>query len=124
MFNAYIAKTSKRNPNIMLEDRREITEGEILFLIEWWLRRKLANSIRKEEVLLFDNDLRYTRGIDEEIAKVKQIQELGDCLWMIAGLARTYGYSLEEVAQKNLDKLSKRKQAGTIIGDGDGIYNR
>lgn len=30
MFNAYIAKTSKRNPNLMLKDRREITEGEIL----------------------------------------------------------------------------------------------
>lgn len=88
------------------------------------LASKVAKGIRKEEVLLFDNDLRYPRGIDEEIAKVKQIQELGDCLWMIAGLARTYGYSLEEVAQKNLDKLAKRKQAGTIIGDGDGIYNR
>ena len=24
MFNAYIAKTSKKNPNLMLEDRREI----------------------------------------------------------------------------------------------------
>lgn len=46
MFNAYIAKTSKRNPNIMLEDRREITEGEILYLIDWWLRRKLAKSRR------------------------------------------------------------------------------
>lgn len=88
------------------------------------LASKVAKGIRKEEVLLFDNDLRYPRGIDGEIAKVKQIQELGDCLWMIAGLARTYGYSLEEVAQKNLDKLAKRKQAGTIIGDGDGIYNR
>lgn len=88
------------------------------------LASKVAKGIRKEEVLLFDNDLRYPRGIDGEIAKVKQIQELGDCLWMIAGLARTYGYSLEEVAQKNLDKLAMRKQAGTIIGDGDGIYNR
>lgn len=88
------------------------------------LASEVAKGIRKEEVLLFDNDLRYPRGIDGEIAKVKQIQELGDCLWMIAGLARTYGYSLEEVAQKNLDKLAKRKQAGTIIGDGDGIYNR
>ena len=37
LFNAYIAKVSKRNPNLMLEDRRAITEEEILSLIEWYL---------------------------------------------------------------------------------------
>lgn len=88
------------------------------------LASKVAKGIRKEEVFLFDNDLRYTRGIDEDIAKIKHIQEIGDCLWMIAGLAKSYGYTLEEVAQKNLQKLAARKQAGTISGDGDGIYNR
>ena len=88
------------------------------------LASKVAKGIRKEEVLLFDNDLRYTRGIDEDIAKIKHIQEIGDCLWMISGLAKSYGYTLEEVAQKNLQKLAARKQAGTISGDGDGIYNR
>lgn len=51
MFKAYIAKTSRRNPNIMLEDRREITEGEILLLIEWWLRRKLANTIFDTQII-------------------------------------------------------------------------
>lgn len=37
LFNAYIAKVSKRNPNIMLEDRRAIEDHEILALIEWYL---------------------------------------------------------------------------------------
>ena len=37
LFNAYIAKVSKRNPNMMLEDRRAISEDEILGLIEWYL---------------------------------------------------------------------------------------
>jgi hypothetical protein len=31
------------------------------------------------------------------------------------------GWSLEEVAQQNLDKLAARKVAGTIDGNGDGI---
>jgi hypothetical protein len=31
------------------------------------------------------------------------------------------GWSLEKVAQMNLDKLSARKEAGTIDGNGDGI---
>ena len=35
----------------MLEDRREITEGEILSLIEWWLRRKLANSNSDTQII-------------------------------------------------------------------------
>ena len=29
LFNAYIAKTSKKNPNKMLSDRRVITDNEI-----------------------------------------------------------------------------------------------
>lgn len=37
LFNAYIAKVSKRNPNIMLEDRRVIDEKEIFASIEWYL---------------------------------------------------------------------------------------
>ena len=37
LFNAYIAKVSKRNPNMMLEDRRVIDEKEIFGLIEWYL---------------------------------------------------------------------------------------
>ena len=37
LFNAYIAKVSKRNPNMMLEDRRVIEEKEIFALIEWYL---------------------------------------------------------------------------------------
>jgi uncharacterized protein YdbL (DUF1318 family) len=42
----------------------------------------------------------------------------------ILRLAKVYGYSLEEIAQMNLDKLAARKAAGTIVGDGDGIFNR
>lgn len=37
LFNAYIAKVSKRNPNVMLDDRRKITDSEILTLIAWTL---------------------------------------------------------------------------------------
>ena len=39
IFNAYIAKVSKKNPNLMTDDRREITEEEIANLIEWQFRR-------------------------------------------------------------------------------------
>lgn len=39
-FRAYIAKTSKRNPNLMTDDRREISENEILCLIDWYLEKR------------------------------------------------------------------------------------
>lgn len=42
--NAYIAKVSKRNPNLMLTDRREITKGEILTLIAWNLRQFVSHN--------------------------------------------------------------------------------
>lgn len=39
MFKAYIAKVSKKNPDLMTDDRRVITEEEIANLIEWRFRR-------------------------------------------------------------------------------------
>lgn len=50
----------------------------------------------------------------KEIAK-----EVGDVLWYVAAVARDIGYTLEEIAQMNIDKLSSRYDRGKIRGDGD-----
>jgi NTP pyrophosphatase (non-canonical NTP hydrolase) len=47
------------------------------------------------------------------------LAEVGDVLWYCARLSAELGASLGDVAQANLDKLSARKEAGTITGDGD-----
>ena len=39
LFNAFITKVSKKDPNLMLEDRRVITDKEIFMLINWKLER-------------------------------------------------------------------------------------
>lgn len=39
LFKAFIAKVSNRNPNLMTDDRREITDAEIMNLIGWRFRR-------------------------------------------------------------------------------------
>lgn len=44
LFSAYIAKVSKRNPNMMLDDRREITDSEILTLINWTLEQWVSKN--------------------------------------------------------------------------------
>jgi len=50
----------------------------------------------------------------EDIAK-----ELGDVLWYIAAIGRDIGYSLEVIAEMNINKLTDRKERGKIKGEGD-----
>ena len=46
-------------------------------------------------------------------------KEAGDILWQLAGLCSVMGWSLEDIAQQNLDKLASRQERGKIDGDGD-----
>jgi NTP pyrophosphatase (non-canonical NTP hydrolase) len=39
-------------------------------------------------------------------------KELGDCLWYIGAFATVLGLSLDDVAQRNIDKLRKRYPDG------------
>ena len=50
----------------------------------------------------------------ESIAK-----ELGDVLWYVAAVARDIGYSLEVIAEMNIEKLESRKERGALQGNGD-----
>lgn len=91
---------------------------------------KVAKAIRKENVYIGgQKDLKglsrlciYPHFIDamedwdEELKK-----EAGDILWQLAGVCSVMGWTLEDVAQSNLNKLAARKAVGTIDGNGDGI---
>lgn len=72
---------------------------------EWQKNRHFFNMTAKE-----------AEPLETELKK-----ECGDILWQLSGLAAVCGWSLEDVAQMNLDKLAARKQAGTIDGNGDGV---
>lgn len=45
--------------------------------------------------------------------------ELGDVLYEVASMARRIGYTLNEVASMNLDKITRRVKNGTVLGSGD-----
>jgi len=50
----------------------------------------------------------HATPLDEEaLAK-----ELGDCLWYIGAFATVLGLSLDDIAQRNIDKLRKRYPEG------------
>lgn len=92
---------------------------------------KIAKAIRKDQVKIGwweegkeadENELIPTGSFAEwDELKEELKKELGDILWQTAGVAYAMNWTLEEVGLGNLDKLAKRKEAGTIVGNGDGI---
>lgn len=83
---------------------------------------KVAKAIRKGNARVDENNLELTEfpTCIEQADELKK--EAGDIFWQFSGVCTVMGWSLEDVAQQNLDKLSARKAAGTIDGNGDGIF--
>lgn len=76
--------------------------GEAGEIIEKW----------KKIVAYYDGEL-----TEERLAELQK--ELGDVLWYLAVFADSLGFSLQDVAAKNVEKLKSRKQRNTLKGAGD-----
>lgn len=63
--------------------------------------------------------LRDKEGNFSDEAKKAIALELSDVMWYCAAMARDLGYSLQEIAQMNIDKLESRKERGVLGGSGD-----
>lgn len=62
----------------------------------------------------YERALRVDRSLDTD--KVKT--ELGDVLWNVARLASLNGWSIEDLMDENIDKLTKRyEEAGIHVGN-------
>lgn len=68
---------------------------------------KFAKAVRDESGFISD----------ERKEAIKK--ELGDVCWFVAELSTLMGFSLEDVMQGNIDKLTDRKARGVIKGSGD-----
>ena len=65
---------------------------------------------------LLAKSIRDEKELDIEMVK----SEVADCVWFLAALATDFGFTLSEALEKNLKKLQKRKEKGTIQGSGEG----
>jgi len=45
--------------------------------------------------------------------------EMGDVLWYLAALSKELNINLNDIAEKNISKLSSRKERGVLNGSGD-----
>ena len=63
--------------------------------------------------------LRDKEGVFDPASKEAIKLELGDVLWYVAQLSSELGFDLDQVAESNLAKLSKRVKSGRITGSGD-----
>ena len=84
---------------------------------------KVAKHIRKGHYSVMDSNIANGSNIDDltepQVALDELKKEAGDILWQLSGLCTVMGWSLEEVAQMNLDKLASRNSRGVIDGNGD-----
>lgn len=84
-----------------------------------------------KDIELYYLSLGLTSEAGEVAGKVKKLirdnkldvgnlaYELGDCFWYLARLCEAIGYEPEDILQININKLLRRKEEGTISGNGD-----
>ena len=63
---------------------------------------------------------KFKKQLRDGIAMRDKIgEELGDALWYVSGAAQALGFTLNDIAQRNVAKLADRQQRGVIGGSGD-----
>ncbi len=80
---------------------------------------EVADKVKKvirDTIVLKDCNGSIALPQDKSIELAK---EIGDVLWYCATLAKDLGYSLEEIANMNVEKLQSRKNRGVLGGSGD-----
>jgi NTP pyrophosphatase (non-canonical NTP hydrolase) len=100
----------------------ELNEYQQCALRTWIGKEKFVRSflgVCGEAGELSENLNKYLReDYDEAELKRRAFKELGDVLYYLSVTAHELGFSLEEIAAANVEKLAKRMAEGKIRGDG------
>ena len=63
---------------------------------------------------------KYAKWIRDGVLDEEGLQkEMGDVFWQLAGLSTVMGWSLADIASKNLQKLNDRAKRNVLTGNGD-----
>ncbi|MFA5019599.1 MAG: nucleoside triphosphate pyrophosphohydrolase family protein [Candidatus Pacearchaeota archaeon] len=85
-----------------------------------WIYPSLGLSGETGEVMeKLKKILRDSNNQDKEKRINDLKKELGDILWYLSQLSTELGFSLQEIAEENIEKLKSRKERGVLHGDGD-----
>ncbi len=115
------SESQSQNSSVSLEDYLEFTNGTAIY--------PEAGTGSNTELYYLSLGLVSEAG--EVAGKVKKlirdgvydqggmIKEIGDVFWYAVRLCDAVGYSPTDALTINMSKLSKRKEAGTISGNGD-----
>jgi len=63
--------------------------------------------------------IRDKNGVMDDESREMIEKELGDVLWYVSQLASELGLALDDIAQKNIEKLYSRLERGKLSGSGD-----
>lgn len=77
----------------------------------------LAMGLGGESGEVLEKTKKYLR--DGKFNREDVAKELGDVLWYLTRYANAISYSLEDIAQMNIDKLTSRKERNVLSGSGD-----
>ena len=79
----------------------------------------LKDGISSENAKKINKIIRDEGGAVSEEKRNALIDELGDVFWYLAAIAKDLKVTLDEVARRNIEKLSSRQKRGKIGGSGD-----
>src|ERR1019366_3289677 len=92
------------------------TDSEFRDLLHWVLgingeAGEIAEKVKKL--------IRDKGGQVSEADKAELAAEIGDVLWYLSVFAHHLGFSFDDIAKQNLEKLSSRQARGVLGGSGD-----
>lgn len=64
---------------------------------------------------------KFVRKYGDNVEELRKavLPELGDALYQLSECARQFGFTLQQVAEANVEKLTDRNERGVLIGEGD-----